>query len=235
MFPEDKKPKKMDPSLKSMIEKMEANLLSQIKMSEEKINSNIDRKLEAFEAKIENRLGMIEGTLNNLKEENVALRAENKRLSTQMNLLDRDRRRNSVIISGIEANNPAEAAVKINNALETSGVTPTPAIKNVRILRLKSGQKMVGTFQSLEEKLAIMRNKRNIKTAEGNPVFIDDDLTPEDSEIQFMARQKARELRKTGKEVKIGNGQIKVDGAWLRYDAETGDFIMKGNSKKDFQ
>lgn len=172
-----------------MIEKMEKNLLSQMKISEEKINNNIDSKLKAFESKIESRLGTIEGTLKDLQEENLALREDNKRLSTQMNLLDRDRRRNSVVISGLTATNPEEAVVVINKALKSSGVEPTPTIKNVQILRLKSGQKMIGTFQSLEEKRVIMKNKRNIKTVDGNPVFIDDDLSPEDSKIQFLARE----------------------------------------------
>lgn len=154
-----------------------------------------------------------------------------------MNLLDRDRRRNSVVISGLTATNPEVAVVVINKALKTSGVEPTPTIKNVRILRLKSGQKMIDmmTFQSLEKKRVIMKNKRNIKTVDGNPVFIDDDLSPEDSEIQFLARKTAREWRESGKDVKIGSDQIKVDGTWWKYNAATGDFSKKVEfNKKDF-
>lgn len=127
-------------------------------------------------------------------EENQSLRHENSRLTTKLDLFDRDRRRNNVIITGIEATNTEDAVIAINNALKTSGVEPTPEIKNVRIIRLKSGQKVVGTCQSTEEKRAIMRNKRKITTSAGKPIFIDDDLSPEESAIQFKARQKAREL-----------------------------------------
>lgn len=230
VFPEDKKPKNMD--LKDMLERMEGKLLKQMKESETRINNNTDVRLTELESKFETRLGIIDVTLAELKEENQLLREDNKHLAAQLGQIDRDRRRNNVIISGLAASTPEEAVVAINNALKTSGITPSPQIKNVRIMRLKSGQKIIGTLQSLEEKRVVMKNKRNIKAVDGNPVFIDDDLNPEDSKIQFLARQKAREWRKSGKEVKIGGGQIKMDGIWWRYDHGTGDFSRKTDPMK---
>lgn len=231
----DKKHRTMDPLLKEMMEKMEKNLLAQMKLSEGIINQNIDSKLQVLEKSIDSRLVKIDEELKVLQEENQALRDDNTRLSAKLGIFDRDKRRNNVIISGLEATNPEEAVTIVNKALKATGVEPTPLIMNVRILRLKSGQKIVGSFQSLEEKRAIMRNKRNIKTADGNPVYIDDDLSPEDSQIQFRVRQKAKEWRAAGKDVKIGSGQIKVDGTWWKYDAATGDISKKVDyNKKDF-
>lgn len=51
-----------------------------------------------------------------------------------------------------------------------------------------------------------MSKKKNLKTG----IWIEDDLTKEEREIQKQLREKAKEERTKGKKVKVGKGYMKI-------------------------
>lgn len=227
-FPDDKKARSTETaSIGKMIEKMEKAMLNQMQLSEKRISSDLASRLKEFETTIENKLAAVEETMNGLQKENASLKDENTRLAAKICQFDRERRRNNIIVTGIHATSSEEARDIMNEAINKKVGSPTVKITNVRIITTKKGQKILGTCPSLEDKRRLMRNKKGLNTKDGNAIYIDDDLCPEDSEVQYKARERARQLRKTGKEIIIGNGSIKVDGKWMRYDTTSGDFTKK--------
>ena len=132
-------------------------------------------------------------------------------------------RKNNIVITVLSAGTPTEAASQIKEILpEIQG--EKPIITNLRVMRTKNGNKVVGTCENFEQKIEIMRVKRDIKTKTGQKIFIDDDLSKEDGELQFLVRQKAKSLTAEGKKVKIGNRKINVNGKWWYINETTKEF-----------
>lgn len=184
------------------------------------INATEDRIMGAFtefELKVGKKVSMLEVRIDQLTAENAELKNENGKLSAKVNQIDRDRRRNNIIVTGIAAGTTAEAATAVNKLCASSGETGI-AISNIRLIKGKGGPKVLGTCRSHEEKMMIMRKKKDLRGPDGNPVYVNDDLSPEDNEIQFLARKRRNELKAEGKEVQIGFRAIKVDGTWCSYD-----------------
>jgi len=74
---------------------------------------------------------------------------------------------------------------------------------------------VVAELRSWEQKRDIMSKKRELKER----IFIDDDLTKKEREIQGHLKDKAKEEREKGNRVKIGYGKIMVNDKWYWWNA----------------
>jgi hypothetical protein len=66
-------------------------------------------------------------------------------------------------------------------------------------------------------------------------MYIDNDLTNEEREIQKKLREVAREARDKGKWVKIGYRKRQINGGWLRWEREEKlkkNFLEEGKKKR---
>ena len=70
----------------------------------------------------------------------------------------------------------------------------------------------VGTW---EKKREIMSRKKELRAG----IFIDDDLTRMEREMQTQLREKAKEEREKGNKVKVGYGKIMTEDSWYRWNA----------------
>lgn len=203
-------------------------MLSHMKQSEERLASKLESRLKALEEKFDRRFIEMETKMLKLSEENASLRTQNDRLANRMDVLDRDRRRNNVVFTGLKVSSPLEAVEAVKRVVKLAN-GPVLEIGNVRLIRTKVGPKVLGTCANFESKMILFRNKKALRGPEGRPVYVDDDLTPTDAEIQYRARQAAKELRLNGKDVQIGPLKIRVDGTWWPYDPATKTFAPKIN------
>ncbi|KAK9685892.1 hypothetical protein QE152_g37606 [Popillia japonica] len=80
----------------------------------------------------------------------------------------------------------------------------------------KIEQKIIlAELENLEDKARVMTNKSKLKGRTDLPVYINNDLTANERNIQREIRIKAQELKKDGKSVKIGFHKITSDdGVW---------------------
>lgn len=85
-------------------------------------------------------------------------------------------------------------------------------------------------FHSHQAKLTILKIKKEKLT--GNNIFINPDLTSEVARIDKLFRIKAREYRESGKNVRIRNGTLQVDGLWYTINEETGQLVQKGEQSR---
>ncbi|KAI4465408.1 atp synthase mitochondrial f1 complex assembly factor 2/atp12 protein mitochondrial precursor [Holotrichia oblita] len=60
--------------------------------------------------------------------------------------------------------------------------------------------------------MEVMKNKSKLRNKLDNKVFINDDLTREERDIQRIIRQKAKEEKSKGKQVKIGYAKLVIEG-----------------------
>lgn len=187
--------------------------------SEKRLNEHVASQVQKIEEAFGTRITALES-------ENAKLKSQNEDLSHRITRLEEDNRRYNVVVTGLKAKDYNEARSGISNMIKESG-KPNVNFGNVRLIRTKSEvSKIVITCRTFEDKLQLMRNKVSYKTSDGNPIFLNDDLTPRQSEIQFKVRAAAKTLRAEGKSVKTRNGCLKVeDGPWLFYKEDENKFV----------
>ncbi|XP_070169555.1 uncharacterized protein [Polyergus mexicanus] len=82
-------------------------------------------------------------------------------------------------------------------------------------IKEREGKKgIVVTVEEWEMKRNIMVRRKNLDRG----IYIDDDLTRREREIQGRLRRRAREEKEKGKEVKIGYKKISVNGKWFKWN-----------------
>lgn len=81
-------------------------------------------------------------------------------------------------------------------------------------LHARGGGCTVVAEGSREQKREVMVRKRELKKG----IYIDDDLTKMERERQNHLRDKAKEEREKGNDVKMGYGKIFIKDSWYRWN-----------------
>lgn len=89
---------------------------------------------------------------------------------------------------------------------------------NYRVQR-KRGNIFTIHFKKLEGKLAVMREKKELK---GTNIWIDDDHTKREIEIQKWIRRIAKEKREQGERVSFGYMTLICNGEVMKYNERKG-------------
>jgi hypothetical protein len=66
----------------------------------------------------------------------------------------------------------------------------------------------------------LWKNKRKLREKKGKRVYIEDDLTKKERDIQKELRALAKEERQKGLRVKVGYKKIWIEGKGFRWDEE---------------
>lgn len=169
-----------------------------------------------------------------LKEENAVIRKENeelknvvKGLNTRMEQLDKKSRKNNIIVTGLEidANDGNKIKENISSFMQ----------QNLEIkVEFKEGHKIgpkicVLEMNCTEDKLHIMRNKSKLKNIRGQKVYINNDRTKREREIEKNIRKIANDERQKGKQVKIGYEKLTINGEIWTWNDENEELEMKGD------
>lgn len=203
-----------------------------------KINANVDTKIEGLKKSVELRFGVIEEKIANVVKENLDLKKKNADLEDRLSSLEkgaggavnserllhleRSVRLRNIVATGIEFDTPQQGYDKLNQMI---GAVTQGGIKvsGVRAFRQKSGKGMIiAECGTMEDKHCILRSKKQFVMTVGeetHPVYVDNDLPPQDRVTQSRLRAKAKELRAQGKDVRMSMGRLKVDGEWLNFNA----------------
>jgi len=79
----------------------------------------------------------------------------------------------------------------------------------------ESGTVVVVKLKDEEEKKEIMKNKYKLK---GNNIFIENDLSWEERNVQGKINKWAKEQRGRGLDIKVGIGRVRVKGIWRGWE-----------------
>lgn len=200
-----------------------------------KMEALFDRQLaeskaieERLQEALNSKVGELEAKLETVTLECKELRLANKAMEERILHLERDAKQLNIVISGLEFTTPEQGFAAANELLQ-SKVDKNVKVTGIRSFTTRKGdKKIVAACGSLLDKRTIMAAKKSLQTNDGNrtaKIFVDDDLTPGDRQIQYKAREFAKMKREKGSDVRIGTRKVKVDGEWLFYDEDTDDFV----------
>ena len=167
-----------------------------------------------------------------LKQENSELRRKTDQLEERVSKIERERRRNNVVIHGLKSEDQEEDNLKvvIENFLKMKLKVD---VKTKRVISLGNGYLV--ELNSTEDKGKIMKNKSKLRDVTEAKIFINDDMSKPERDIQAKIRTKANEERAKGKTVKIGFQKMIVDGEvwkWNSVDNAMEKYNKTENPKK---
>lgn len=183
---------------------------------------NLERRLMRLEVKLE------EG----IKEEGITKQntgSGNKRwddgvmemikdIEKKLEMRERDDRRNNIVIRKLEGN--GEIRKRVEKLMQE--IKAEVVIEWVRKIKGKewgAGETVVVRLGSREQKRQVMEKKKVLR---GRIVRVEDDLTWVQRKIKWTIEEIAREERRKGNLVWVGNGRIRINGSWWRWDEDEG-------------
>ena len=132
-------------------------------------------------------------------------------------LKDGEDRRSNFIITGKIPDRRRNVFENVEGFLKEE-VSVDARIRDVTVLQERNEtreMKIRVKMDSYQDKMAVMNQKWRLRNMRGGVVYIDDDLTVKQREVQKMIRDKAKEERNRGKSVRIGFQRLCVDGKWM--------------------
>lgn len=152
-----------------------------------------------------------------------------KSLEGRLNELERRDRRNNAIITGLPIDNTTDAKNTVNKYFAHLD-RPVQVNEAYEIKQQGGAGKIVIKFQNFADKMLIYKQKKSLMTTDGkSKVYINDDRTRREQEIEFHGRMLAKKLRKENKTVKMGYERLQVDGQWMIWDSEARTFTSQKN------
>lgn len=153
----------------------------------------------------------------NWEEEKKEIQDRVRELERKEEMRARKERRNNIVIRGVrwqERNIEAEAEQFLKNELKVEVM-----VRKARKVG-ERGQESVTVVEigEWEKKKEIMEKKKNLSKG----VYIDDDLTREEREVQKKLRDRAREEKGRGKRVRVGYRKIRIEDKWYRWNERKG-------------
>lgn len=153
-----------------------------------------------------------------------------RRFVEEQDRVERERRRRNTVLKGAEWGEECKKGavtifIKENKRIEVE-------LEGTQKMRV--GEKntiIIATLKSWEEKMKVMREKGKM----GQGIYIDDDLTKKEREIQQRLRRIARVRREKGEYVKIGYKKLKIEGRWNESEEkleEEGRIEVRGFDKE---
>ncbi|XP_033221981.1 golgin subfamily A member 6-like protein 22 [Belonocnema kinseyi] len=207
----------------------------------EKEKTNIYKKIQVLELKIENeewvskkedideKMKQIQTDLKK-KAESGQKRVQNENFEAQqmselekkLEKWEKRERKNNIVVRGLQRENSAieRARLFLEENIKVDG-----RIKEAyEIGREENNKVLVIKLETWEMKRKILERKPNLK---GTSIFVDDDLTKSEREVQRKIREVARRERENGKEVKVGYRKIKINDKWIHWNEEEGKLTEK--------
>lgn len=212
----------------SKVEKTPAagDLESKVDLILEKLNS----LSSDIATEVNKQLANVHTTIQEIVNEELALRddawkKEKSELESRIKTLEnmeesrqKRERRNNVTIRGL-ATQSKDVKTEVDGLLHDKlGVDAKVARSS--IIKTKKGQQLiVVNFDSFDDKIKVMKNKKKLA---GSDIYISNDRTKKEREIQASLMKIADEEKVAGKEVKVSYRKITVDGVTWTWNDKKG-------------
>lgn len=169
-----------------------------------------------------------------VKKENEELKKEIRSIKGRLDRLEGGNRRRNAVIQGlkIETNDQDQLKVVVEDILKKY-LEIQVEIKTVKQLGPKT---CLIELKNTDDKIKIMQNKAKLREYREGRIYINDDMTKEEREIQGRIRRKAKEERTKGKKVKIRFQKLIVEGeqwSWNREEVNWSRDERKSEEKKE--
>jgi len=174
------------------------------KLFDQKLSTTLDIKLEDVARKSD--LQLVKDDVKHLCAENSRLNLEVATLSSKLEQLDRNSRRNRIVVRGITSNDNIAASSELQSICKD---VLKVEVKIVDIFKMKADKTFVVTLESPKQVDDILAKRTNLR---GSAVFIEQDLTEKQREVRFKLRSLARQLKRVrGIKIRIGGPYIYIN------------------------
>ncbi|KAJ8956684.1 hypothetical protein NQ318_014039 [Aromia moschata] len=175
------------------------------------------RKLRTEQKDFKEEIKHLKEINENMKEEMEEIKKEITESKERMEKLEGDKRRKNIVIQGIKMNTNDTKILKQNveKLIETE-----LGIKIKTESARKIGEKTcLVELISKDDKNTVMQNKSKLKNMQ-DKVYINDDLSKKEREIQTRLRKIAKEERDKGNSVKVGFQKLIIDQQVWKWNRE---------------
>lgn len=163
--------------------------------------------------------------IKELKKENSEIRKENMELKEQIQKdnariekLEKEKREKNIVIQGLDIKKNETENLK--NRLEHFIKDELNVVVSVQAASRLGKKTCLVELADKQDKFKIMRNKKILKERPGDKVYIDNDFTPKEREIENQIRMVAKEERTKGKKVISGYQKLFIDGIEFRWNMD---------------
>ncbi|XP_069968699.1 arginine and glutamate-rich protein 1-like [Bactrocera oleae] len=231
------------------LQKINDNMAKKFKKEIDELKKNIedkDKKWEAEKNLLWEHIDLMEDKIKKLTEgvpEKLS-EDENNQLKEEKEKIQQQQARIIAEIEKMEQLKQKQLKIEKKNNIVIKGLIDTdddPKQTTVRFIEEKFRVKVDAAdmwLQGKDKKVVIVKLKKwetkeeimkNKKVLLNTKIFIENDLTREEREVQRRIAQEAKEIRKNNHSVKVGYRKMCVDGKWLSWQQ------LKSNmEKKDF-
>lgn len=224
--------------LKNMLREMMGDIKDLRKDQKEQQKEFQKMREEMKELKVEQHKYYEE--VRTLKQENGELKHEisniNKRLERldlvehQYERMDREKRKKNLMITGLDTR--ANGNEEIKSEMETFLREKLNVEVKIDSATKISNKHCLITTASLQDKIGVLKNKSKLRSMEEQKnVFINNDLTVKEREIQSKIRKIAEEERKAGKAAKTGYQKLITNGQLWKWDERKDKLVMCNNKE----
>lgn len=161
-----------------------------------------------------------------LKKENVEIKKELWELRNTVERLDKEKRKNNIVLNGINIETEDNAERKeLMKAFIQQHLGLNVQVREARSL----GEKVcLISLESEQDKIQVMENKYKLKNNnDTRAVYLNNDLTKQEREIQRQMIKMAKEEKDKGNQVKKGYNKITINGVEWRWNKNKGKMEAK--------
>ncbi|KAH0814053.1 hypothetical protein GEV33_008739 [Tenebrio molitor] len=217
--------KKLGREMEKILEKLEEvkrEITEEIKELR-KENQDVKREIEQLREEFKNKEKKWEEEKNSMSER-VAW------LETKMENEERRRRKNNIVITGwrSEGSSKQQSREKVEKFIkENIGEAKVKDCYNI------NKDQILVQMEEWSGKEKVMKQKGKLRGNRATEkIFIDNDLTKKEREIQKKIRAIAREERRQGKDLKVGYMKITIEGVQMRWNEEKGRLEKRVDGQK---
>lgn len=191
-----------------------------------KLCNLLDDKLKDV-AKKEDVLS-IKKEIDDLREENVVLRNEVKKLSSRIEQIDRRSRLTNIVVSGLASANAAAAKLDFID-LCTNKLIVNANVVTVRVLPSKGT--FLFTLETYLQANNVLAAKDKLK---GDMIFIQKDYTKEEQDTRYNLRQLNKKISNLNLNIKVRLGEFCTFINNKKYTWMLGKFVAYSNEDADY-
>lgn len=190
------------------------------------VNGNIDKLRSDFAKEITTLTEKFDTALSGWELVKAQLVSKQSELENRLDRLERQEKRNSIVITGLnEIVDPGKVKSAVSD-LFTNKLGVNVSINDAFQIKLRSGKtKVIAKLNSFEDKRSIMISKKSLS----KDIFVDDDLISKDQFVRFQAREFVKGIRKEGMNIKIRTGMVIIDGVVHAWEEDSQTYVMRKN------
>lgn len=189
--------------VKSLLDLQKEEIIKEMNAGKEELKKELEKYKRESEERDKER-----------EQENEELRREIALIKRREEERDRRERKRNIIIRGVKNSEEEAKQVAVEIVRKLGEECKDVKVREALYIGREDRKVILVEMEKLDDKRKMMRNKSKLR---GSGIFVDDDLTKEEREMQKSIREWSEQERRKGKKVKGAYGRAFVNGEGYKY------------------